>query len=303
MRRRSSGDISSFDLLLDTMCNTFGGIVFIALLLAILVGATNRNVEEPTQTEGPSLSEVEALAEETRLSGDCVQLRKTIQALDPLSAPEANRDLVTVQQLAELLSTNVLMASKQAELTEQQHLLEREIYRFSELARNATVSAVDLQEQIQRLKEDLRQQRARATKKVRLPRIRPRPGMRACFFAIAGGRFYCVSDVTRASAYGDRGYDTQDVILEQGAGQDIAEIIKGAGQLIQPGCENRGKLAAALQNCDTDNELIHFCVRRDSFAEFNYVKELFVSRGFSYNWGINDGAIQIIIVTDDLEAQ
>ena len=303
MRRRNDGDISSFDLLLDTMCNTFGGIVFIALLLSILMGSTTRNAAKPAQEEGPSLSEVEALAEESRLLGECAQLEKTINALTPVSAAEVNAGPLSAQSLAALQSTNALLAAKQDQLSETQRVLEREISKLEESAKNASVTARDLQEQTQHLREDLREQRANSTQKVRLPRIRPRPGLQACFFAIAGGKFYCVSDATRAYAYDKRGYDQQDVEIESGEGQVVAEIKKGAGQPIQAGCENVGKLAMALQNCDKNNELIIFSVRRDSFAEFNYVKQLFVSREFSYNWYITDGAIQIVVVTEDLEAQ
>ena len=35
MRKKGDGD-SSLDLLLDTMCNTFGGIVFITILVALI---------------------------------------------------------------------------------------------------------------------------------------------------------------------------------------------------------------------------------------------------------------------------
>lgn len=303
MRRQNSGDISSFDLLLDTMCNTFGGIVFIALLLSILVGSTSRNTAKPAQHEGPSLSEIEAFAEENRLLLECSQLQIAIQALEPVNVPDTIRASTTAQSLSELQEANVNMTEKIAQLTHQQQLLEREISELGESAKNLSVSARDIQEQILRLNEELRQQRARSTLKVRLPRVRSRPGMQACFFAIAGGRFYSVSDVGQAYTYSDRGYDLQDVAVESGEGQDIAEVLKGAGQSIHPGAENIGKLALALKNCDKNNEIISFSVRRDSFAEFNYVKQLFVSHGFSYNWHITDGAIQIVVVTDALEAQ
>lgn len=37
MTRRSETDATSFDLFLDTICNTFGGVVFLAILLALMI--------------------------------------------------------------------------------------------------------------------------------------------------------------------------------------------------------------------------------------------------------------------------
>jgi len=37
MMRRSEPDATSFDLFLDTICNTFGGVVFLAILLALMI--------------------------------------------------------------------------------------------------------------------------------------------------------------------------------------------------------------------------------------------------------------------------
>ena len=57
MGRQNNGDLTSFELLLDTMCNTFGGIVFIALLLAILSQAleVNHLVEDAQLIEDAQL--------------------------------------------------------------------------------------------------------------------------------------------------------------------------------------------------------------------------------------------------------
>lgn len=42
MRRRRRGPGSSLGLLLDTICNTFGGVLFVAMLLAVLLQTTTR---------------------------------------------------------------------------------------------------------------------------------------------------------------------------------------------------------------------------------------------------------------------
>lgn len=302
-RRGNGGDISSFDMLLDTMCNTFGGIVFIALLLSILVGSAARHAVKAQTNGSPSLTEVEELAEESRLLRECEQLDRALNTPDPKTSPKPSSAAGVVRPLAELQQTNNVLESELAKLQEHQQQLSEEIAKLKESAKTKSTTAGDLQVQIERLKNELKQQVAKSSETIRLPRIHAKPGLQACFFAIAGGRFYSISDVARADSYGDRGYDHQDVLVESGEGQDIVVINNGAGQPIISGCENAGKLAAALQNCDKDSEIISFSVRSDSFSEFNYVKKLFVSRGFNYNWHITDGTIQIVLTTDALEAQ
>ena len=48
MSRRSRGEASSLELLLDTMCNTFGGVMFIAISLFVVISAM-----EPKRPETP----------------------------------------------------------------------------------------------------------------------------------------------------------------------------------------------------------------------------------------------------------
>ena len=43
--RKKGEDDSSLDLLLDTMCNTFGGIVFITILVALITNNTTKVIK------------------------------------------------------------------------------------------------------------------------------------------------------------------------------------------------------------------------------------------------------------------
>ena len=55
--RRGEGD--SLDLLLDTMCNLFGGIVFVALLVAIIAGDDASKKINPSRNASQDLLERE----------------------------------------------------------------------------------------------------------------------------------------------------------------------------------------------------------------------------------------------------
>ena len=57
-RRRDSEGSDGLELLLDTICNVFGGIVFIAILVALLTSARNSDVRREQLPE-PGMAEVD----------------------------------------------------------------------------------------------------------------------------------------------------------------------------------------------------------------------------------------------------
>lgn len=55
--RRSSGDYGdSLEMLLDTMCNVLGGIIFITLTLSLMVGATPNSAPDPYEEQARQLT-------------------------------------------------------------------------------------------------------------------------------------------------------------------------------------------------------------------------------------------------------
>lgn len=91
-RHRTNNSQSSFDLFLDTVCNTFGGVLFIAILLAVMI----RQVQIiSSEQQSPSPKEVAALQEE--LATLCYdielsqQLLRTLQKTIPQPQSEIER--------------------------------------------------------------------------------------------------------------------------------------------------------------------------------------------------------------------
>ncbi len=78
-RRRSlMSDTSSLELLLDTICNTFGGIVFVSLLVVILVNMSSR---ETADTPPEPVTQAEMLKKQTELESlrqDLKELQTTL---------------------------------------------------------------------------------------------------------------------------------------------------------------------------------------------------------------------------------
>ena len=81
MSKASSGDNSSLELLLDTMCNTFGAVMFIAISLLVItamLGKVNSASEPPADPETwrTMRSELESLEREYARSRDMLEIMK-----------------------------------------------------------------------------------------------------------------------------------------------------------------------------------------------------------------------------------
>ena len=89
MSARARQDDSSLELLLDTICNTFGGILFLAMLVSLLLAQTQRQraAAQEAAPQRPALSPADAvrlqrradrLSEESaRVEGLVADLRRT----------------------------------------------------------------------------------------------------------------------------------------------------------------------------------------------------------------------------------
>ncbi len=100
-RRRATTELGSLDLLLDTICNTFGGIIFLAILVAVLLqfsGSAHQSVAKTT----PS-SASDALAEEIAAARRAIARQdQLIASLDRTTSSAPAGDIAQLKkQLAE----------------------------------------------------------------------------------------------------------------------------------------------------------------------------------------------------------
>jgi hypothetical protein len=101
-RRRRTGD-SSLELLLDTITNTFGGILFIAILVALLLQTTGRDEEAAAAAAPPPLTEAEVAAMEVRLEDLRDRVTRLQKAVGPLPNPD-DPNAAVARRVAELAS-------------------------------------------------------------------------------------------------------------------------------------------------------------------------------------------------------
>jgi regulator of replication initiation timing len=295
MRKRGDQDISSLDMLLDTMCNTFGGIVFIALLIAVLSSSLSNKDEDAAQEKNETIAAVDSDIETSRLLREQKEIQAALRHLEATLVKTGQEHGNSGSELAALVASNEMLRIEISSLEETNTVLATAIADSEKTTERNTMTESDLRVQISTLNEELREQSQKSIRSVRLPRIHAIVGKRPVFVIIKDQKLYMASALrqqTRTAEYPE--FDVEDVAVEQGPGMYIIEAKKNAGQLVVANCEQQGKISQILSRVEPANAFVDFYVDANSFAAFNYVKAVFVSRGFEYNWTVLAGALQIV---------
>ena len=296
MSRRREEQASSLDLLLGPMCNTFGGILFIAILLVILshsAGPASENEKQRGDRARRELQVTEQNAEIMRLQQETMNLSRILQQ-HPSTTTNTSPSIVPLLGLQSMQASNTAI---QTDVEIQRNILSqmrREMEQLKKSSENLFATKTDLEHQIAQLDKQFVTATNREVRTLRLPRLHD-VQKHTVFMALKNGRLYPVSDISKANEW-RRGYDTSYVIVESGPQHETVSLRPALGQRIETGAEKDGIFQQMLTNLDFKMEYISFMVYPDSYAEFNYVKNVVIKAGFEYMWTPNEGSIRIIKV-------
>ncbi len=276
MSRRSDGEISSLDLLLDTICNAFGGIVFIALLMALLTQSTTDEITADVTTERNKLDAFRKQELIENLSNTVVSLERMVQSMgvNPVSEDAENKlaDLFELQEKVRTVESDTrLNDAEAAELMKANDRAETRLADVEQRLERARVEIGELmrQEPSVRPKASVR----------RLPMMRA--GMEEyqhIYLILSGRKAYLVDALSS-----DPGAHHPSVTKHELPDAWICEPNPAYGQVVRPGCERSGLLKYLFDNTLSHKSVLRFLVDLDSFAEFNYLKELAVTKGYRYH--------------------
>ena len=123
--RSKKGSSESLELLLDTVTNTFGGILFLAILVAIILQSTSTSPqsEEATESEVEPLSEVDLAETEVRitaLTDRIAALQSQLKKVPPRKETQADEEtgqLVEELQAVEEEITQAVVDKAHAEMS------------------------------------------------------------------------------------------------------------------------------------------------------------------------------------------
>jgi len=262
MSRKKSGNFDSLDLLLDTICNLFGGVLFIAMLVIILLNMTGQQaaVQAPDAAAMEKLSSAQVELADSQ--AELESLRRAAREQEELAKKFADprvRDLVTqsTQKHSSLASvtatheTNLLEAGKKQD----------DVNRIA-TAMQAMEAALDkIKKQLTAVDQQLKQEQQLRTRTVKLPRQK-KTSKEQIAYLLKGGRLFAY---VRKDAAGGVVRETTDTQKVSSGGITYLEPVPGGGLPVNPAGDTSGS-----------------CVWPDSFEHFPIVRQILVEAGFEY---------------------
>lgn len=190
MKRRTSINAGSLDMLLDTMCNTFGGVCFIALMVAIISASfpKDQNVEE----NEAAVSEQMIINKETaKLTRERDELKSAIAIQKAFVATNTTKEAraLSAAQLANSISSN---ATALVKLKNEKLELEDKLAKLTTDISYSTREAMRLARLLKGMEERLGEPVNMKNRPVRTPVERELGGYKSLDVWIRNGRMYCL---------------------------------------------------------------------------------------------------------------
>jgi len=286
-RQRSDFGLGSLDLLLDTICNMFGGIVLMAILVVLQTQTSASRIPEPSDAEVSRSLEAQRLRFEcerleayaTDLDQHRNEVAKTFQATtSPTGERLADAQLAFRQAIDE--ARRRLQAAEAATTSESHDQDDRE-----DLLRTADRSLQERQKEVADLEAALRQAQEAPTKSVRLSHRRGLADGEAAYYVIRADRVYALDPEGRFDWSGPAQRVGQCFMTPVVPGREaLVTPIDGDGYPIRPEAGGTDAFLASLQHRPATTHYIVFFTYNDSasFATFQTVKDAIVNAHYRY---------------------
>lgn len=289
MARSAGSDVGSLELLLDTICNTFGGIVFLALLVCLLAQNAGHGVARSSDVDATIARFRETKLAQFRLDeierelSDLEQTRtqqiRLAQSLEPsdagaggaLAAPEAYGRFRVELEILSGTGRELAEALRAAE-REQQEVRQRAAEAKRQLER-AEAAAARAGEVVEAIKRD-------RGLKLRLPMAR-RTTKRQVPVLVCHGRMR----LPLRYAAGRVPVGRNDAEVEASAPRSMlrpADLVPASGTPIDDSDAGVRAVRQRVAGFDPAENYLHFAVWPDSFAEFRTLRDQVVELGFEY---------------------
>ena len=260
MSRRRRQQLDSLELLLDTMCNTFGGIIMIALLIALL----SRDTDADASAAQLFRKQLEQVQERT---SEAERLQKQL-----LKEPDTN----VVKAVALLKERDEL----QRKIAEQQRAIESNSVAQANIAATNDPGQLDRlvtlkraqEKEAKELEEQIRRETQARQRQLRLPKERV-TGKRTFYFITRFGKIYPVHLMRE----GRRELNYQTLDWTSAAQGESATPRREAGVDLQT-------FARLLNEVPGQTYSIHFLTYNDSFPLFLAARQVPLARGYDTGW-------------------
>ena len=279
MKRSSSTGAGSLDMLLDTMCNTFGGVCFIALMVAIMSASLPPATDGDGGGEG--VSEQMVVNKETaRLSRERDELKAAIAIQKDFVAThaESSARALSAAQLADGISSN---ATALARLRKEKLELEDKLARLTTDISYSTREAARLSRLLKDLEERLDRPVSLKNRSVRTPVERKLDGYQSVDVWIRNGRMYCLGN--------ERHVDCRITNGAKGREWDYT-VRPGAGFLLDDAFYRSAAYRQLMEQVSGRTFMRIYCDAA-SFANVCDLRDDLIRRRKLYNWHVCEDSV------------
>lgn len=277
-RKRGTEDNDALDLLLDTVSNVFGGVMFLTLLAALLVisrGATNA---EPPPEPTPEIPEDVPILDDRIVQMELEQTRSAVATQQRIlkNLPSQPGDLEKIEQLASLQET---LSDSRAELQrKREELLKTQNAKAEQEEQQAEQASKqrELAEQVAQKREELKQ-----SEKVGKRTIAFRPleasSRGEAILVLRYGRIYVFQNSPQS-----RSYNEADFFKSGSVGSGIS-ITPKPHRGIPATQEGAQQIASRLRRSFPAHQYhVTIAVWNDSFGQFNMLSDALKAAGYRY---------------------
>jgi hypothetical protein len=281
MKRRRSPDPNSLDLLLDTICNTFGGVLFVALLVVILV-RMGGNVSKASRIDGETAEDTSPIQaqlarREAQLKSLQVALQERQATLAELEKNDAldhaHRAIALRREVDDLSARRAENISKLTSASEENSKRERQL--------SNTVSEIaQLNTEVSQLQGEVLHERQLRSRTARLPVLHETSKTELPAILRFGRLYFPFSSNEDVFA---RKLDLDDfVVLEHSEKVTRVQPKPYAGIIVDTSEASEQEINSRLSAFGKDSIYLAIGVWEDSFAQFTEVKDILVQRGIEY---------------------
>lgn len=315
MRKKSNLNDSSLELLLDTICNTFGGVLFLAMLVSLLLTQTRKRAEFEVETADPvpavsaadlvrldihademeqEVAQLEAVIADVREMGGQMTDPGYREKLDALQeAMRTTRELAArrvrlLRDIADAQAAAARAAGRAAVMDRERTEAERRLGTAEERLEAATRERARLMQSAIRLRDESAQT-ATVSTTGKAPRERETDKSEFGLM-LKYGRMYLMHKYSN----GDREVNTDEFVVTSGLLNNTAEPKPDAGFDLKDRTLSAAQLERYLAPHPARDWYPCLVVHPDSFEEFLSLKTALVSLGYEYrlmptNKGVLDG--------------
>jgi len=281
MKRRKTPPTDSLEMLLDTISNTFGGILFLTILVAILVQFSGTKARK-AQSENPTTKTITELRDTLAQKTDQLQsLKRALNTQNHTLAdfkPDQNKAII--HKILSLRTSKRELERQRVELATQVSKLENVNAELDDQLQQTGSHLKQARQDEKRLQEQLQAEMQKRTRMARLPALRAT--QKREFAAILRyGRLYFPYATEQAKLLKSLNYHDFVVLAEDRSTIRITPK-PYAGLVIDASNNLDAVLGKRLAGLDRDTLYLAVAVWEDSFADFMYLRNSLVQLGWEY---------------------